>query len=206
MALTIYVPNTQDALGETVRPQMLSSSLFVLNSNAKVASTDTDDPNDIFLAGTAAHKCVRNPGFPYLDFYQAVSGATTPTTALVIRPYGFFPIEPRADSEGLHTFDSTNFDAPNQASILGPDNRLGLWLPLTRPFDGIHTLTFSNTVSVDKDDTSGSPAAKRLKLIHLATTVGARVNCAGASHILTLISTASAGETASMLLGRFSSF
>jgi hypothetical protein len=206
MALTIYTPKVNDALGETVRPQMLSSSPFVLNSNAKVASTDTDDPNDIFLNGTAAHRCIVNPGFPYIDFFQVVSGATTPSTPLAIRPYGFFPFDAQPSNEGLHSFDSTNFDPYNQASLLGPAGLVGLWLPLLRPADGIHTQTFSATVSVDKDDVSGSPAAKRLKIIHLATTIGARAQCAGASHVITLISTASAGETASMLVGRFSSF
>lgn len=190
----------------------------MLNKNAKVAQTDGDDPYGTNLGeNTNDDNClvVRNPGLPFLDVMLLTSGAANGTTPPVVTCFGFqrFSGNQRSPSysEQPFNFDATNFDSPDGATFLGPtDNNTrqsglpGWWVPLHRPSDDSHSLSFSVAPLIDKDSTSGS--SKRMKIGTLSNDTPARLNevyVGGCTHVLCTIRTAIDVVTAAMILGRF---
>lgn len=205
MAATLY--NHPLVFGRTpLREGVLGSvggPLFPLNTDAKTAESDINDPYEAAISGSATKLYfVTNPGASYLDLFLLVSGATDPSATTAVRPFGWVPVDARSDP-GLKTpseVDSTNFDALSHATLTIPQLSgilaRGIFIPLFDPSTNVHEQVFSAGSQVHKDATTGS--SKQFKVCG-----GRKVYCAGTHGVIVLVSAADSASTASMVFGRF---
>jgi hypothetical protein len=226
MAVKNLVPNLLQPQAAQHTPRPVTSALFVLRSDLKTATTDVDDPTALAIdlaavspaANSLLHRVIKNPGAYFLDLFQMVSGATlTVTQAVKIRAFGFIPFADANNEDHPYARDATNFTSPDNATLVNPGldiyantkvNQKGLWVPLRRPTDGAHELTFSTTLEVQKDSTASSSVAHALGDNAPDATPAAQpayVSCGGCTHILALVSQAMTGPSGACLLGAFRS-